>query len=96
MPKPRELSHGKADSLARDLLEFRDEFNALNACNAFILQALAGAMVSEDGMNSRAATGAVLCAQWLDDRAVELEQRLKKIQDRARGDDAGTKPVVFD
>ena len=39
---------------------------------------------------------AMLRAQRLDDRAVKLEQRLKKIQDRARGDDAGTKPVVFD
>lgn len=39
---------------------------------------------------------AMLRAQRLDDLAVNLEQRLKNIQDRARRDDAGTKPVVFD
>lgn len=88
MPKLRRRSNGKTGSLARDLLEFRDELNALNACNAFVLQALAGAMESGEAMTSRAATGAMLCAQWLGDRAAELERRLKNIQDRtipARG-----------
>jgi hypothetical protein len=85
MPKPQEPVDGKMNSLARELLEFRDELSSLNACNAFILQALAGAMVSGDGMDSRSATGAMFCAQWLSDRAVELEQRLKKIHGLARG-----------
>lgn len=86
MPKLRKRLQGKANSVARDLLEFRDEINALNACNAFVLQALAGAMESGEAMSSRAAKGAVLCAQWLGDRAVELEQRLKNIRDRAVAD----------
>jgi hypothetical protein len=85
MPKPQETADGKMNSLARELLEFRDELSTLNACNAFILQALAGAMVNGDGMDSRSATGAMFCAQWLSDRAVELEQRLKKIHGLARG-----------
>ena len=85
MPKPQEAVDGKMNSVARELLEFRDELSTLNACNAFILQALAGAMMNGDGMDSRSATGGMFCAQWLNDRAVELEQRLKKIHGLARG-----------
>lgn len=85
MPKSQELALEKSNALASELLEFRDELSTLNACNAFILQALAGAMVNGDGMDSRSAMGAMFCAQWLSDRAVELEQRLKKIHGLARG-----------
>lgn len=86
MPKQRKRSQEKVNSVARDLLEFRDELNALSACNAFVQEALAGAMEGGQGMSSRAATGAMFCAQWLDDRAIELERRLKNIQDRVRAD----------
>ena len=84
MPKLQKPTNGKTSSLARELLEFRDEFSALNACNAFILQALSGAMVNGGGLDGRSATGAMFCAQWLGERAVQLEQRLEKIHSRAR------------
>jgi hypothetical protein len=90
MPKPEESFHRKTVSLARELLEFRDELGALNACNAFVMRALAGAMVNEEGMDSRSATGAMFCAQWLSDRAVELERRLKRIQGQARAKKSGS------
>ena len=72
-------------SLARDLLEFYDKLTALNACSAFITQALAAALVKGDGLDERSATGAVFCVQWLNDRSVELEQQIKKIQECAQG-----------
>ena len=67
-------------SLPRELLEFYDKLTALNACSAFVTQALAAALVKRDGLDERSATGAVFCVQWLNDRAAELEQRVKKIQ----------------
>lgn len=84
MPKSQKPVHGKTNSLARELLDLRDELSALNACNAFVLQALSGAMLKGDGLDDRSATGAVYCTQWLGDRAAQLEQRLKKIQGRVR------------
>lgn len=67
-------------SLPSELLEFYDELTALNACSAFITQALAAALVKEDGLDERSATGAVFCVQWLNDRTAELELQIKKIQ----------------
>ena len=66
-------------SLARELLQFYDELTALNACSAFVMQALASALANGGGLDERSATGAVFCAQWLNDRTAELEQQLKKI-----------------
>ena len=66
-------------SLARELLEFYDELTALNACSAFVTQALAAVLVKGNGLDERSATGAVFCAQWLNDRTAELERRFKKI-----------------
>lgn len=71
--------------LARELLEFYDDLTALNACNAFVTQALAAALMKGDGLDERSATGAVFCVQWLNDRAAELEQQIKKIQACAQG-----------
>ena len=68
-------------SLAGDILGLRDELSTLNACNAFVLRALANAVAHEDGMDSREATGAVFCVQWLEDRAAELEARLKSVHE---------------
>ncbi len=67
-------------SLSCELLEFYDDLTAHHACNGFVLQALAAALVNGDGVDERTATGAMFCTQWLNDRSVELEQRLKKIQ----------------
>lgn len=67
-------------SLARELLEFYDELTALNACNVFITQALAAALVKGEGLDERSATGAVFCVQWLNDRSAELEKQVKRIQ----------------
>ncbi len=81
---PKSQSAGKkVDSLAGELLELRDELSVLNACNAFVLRALSDALLSREGMGRRSAVGAALCVQWLDDRAVELERRLKSIHERA-------------
>lgn len=74
----------QSHSLPRDLLEFYDELSAVNACNAFITQALAAALVKGEGLDERSATGAVFCVQWLNDRSAELEQQVKKIQARAQ------------
>ena len=85
MPKPKEATRRKGgSSLAHELLEFRDELDDLNACNAFVVQALAGAVAGGERLGRRAATGAMVCAQWLDDRAAELERCLRKIHRRAR------------
>jgi hypothetical protein len=79
------------DSLSRELLEFYDELTALHAGNGFVLQALAAALANGGGVDERTATGAMFCAQWLNDRSVELEQRLKKIQMQAHI--AATRPA---
>jgi len=66
-------------SLARELLEYYDDVTAHNAYSAFVMQALASALANGDGLDERSATGAVFCAQWLNDRTAELEQQLKKL-----------------
>jgi len=60
-----------------------DELTALNACNAFVMQALAAALVNGGGLDERSATGAVFCTQWLNDRTAELERQLKHIVSQA-------------
>ncbi len=67
---------------AIELLELYDELTALNACNSFVMQALAAALTTGNGLDERSATGAVFCAQWLNDRTVELEKRLNNILSR--------------
>jgi hypothetical protein len=64
---------------------------ALNACNTFVLRALTDAMLRGEGMVGRSATGAAFCVQWLDNRAVDLERRLKNIHERATENDLGSK-----
>ena len=64
-------------------LELYDELTELNACGAFVTQALAAALLKGGGLDERSATGAVFCAQWLNDRTAGLEQEVKKIQARA-------------
>ena len=70
--------------LASELLQFYDELTALHAGSAFVMQALASALVKDEGLDERSATGAVFCAQWLNDRTVELEQQLKNILSQAQ------------
>lgn len=67
------------DMLARELLRFYDELTAIHAGSAFVMQALAAALVKGEGLDDRSATGAVFCVRWLDDRAMELERQLKEI-----------------
>jgi hypothetical protein len=62
-----------------------DELTALHACSAFVMQALAATLANGDGLDERSATGAVFCAQWLNDRTVELERQLKNIVSEAYG-----------
>jgi hypothetical protein len=68
-----------------ELLKLYDELTALHAASAFVMQALAAAQVYGGGLDERSATGAVFCAQWLNDRTVELERRLKDIVSQAYG-----------
>ncbi len=69
---------------ARELLQFYDELTALHACSAFVMQALASTLAKGEGLDERSATGAVFCAQWLNDSTAELEQKLKNILSKAR------------
>ena len=73
----------QTDSPANDLLKLYDELTALNACSAFVMQALAAALVNGGGLDERSATGGVFCAQWLNERTAEMEQQLKDIVARA-------------
>lgn len=75
----------RAERQTRELLDFYDELTALNACNSFVMQALAAALTTGNGLDERAATGAVFCAQWLNDRTVELEKRLNNILSQVHG-----------
>lgn len=70
--------------LKRELLQFYDELTALNACNAFVMQALVSTLAQDEGLDERLATGAVFCVQWLNDCTTELEQSLKKILSKSR------------
>ena len=87
---PGTVDKGK-DSLSRELLEFYDDLTALHAGNGFVLQALTAALANGGGLDERTATGAMFCAQWLNDRSVELQKRLKKIQMHAHI--AATRPA---
>jgi hypothetical protein len=83
MSNPEGTAENRADSPAGELLALYDELTALHAASAFVMQALAAAQVYGGGLDERSATGAVFCARWLDERAIELEQELKGIVSRA-------------
>ena len=85
MPSPERNVDSQSVLPARELLKLYDELTALHACNAFVMQALAAALVNGGGLDERSATGAVFCAQWLNDRTVELERELKNIVSQAYG-----------
>jgi hypothetical protein len=71
------------DSAARELLKLYDELTALHASSAFVMQALAAALVDGGGLDDRLATGAVFCAQLLNNRTAELEIQFKTIVSQA-------------
>jgi len=83
MPTPEKTVDSQTNLPARELLKVYDELTALNACNAFVMQALAAALAHGGGLDERSATGAVFCTQWLNDRTAELEQQLKNIVSQA-------------
>ena len=83
MPKSQDRRTKKTTSPAGELLELYDELTAVHACSAFVMQALTAALVNGGGLDERSATGAVFCAQWLNDRTAELEQQLKSIVSQA-------------
>lgn len=64
---------------ASKLLGLYDELTAVHASSAFVMQALAAALLNGGGLDERSATGAVFCVQWLNERTVELEGELKLI-----------------
>ena len=83
MPNPQRNADSQTDLPAHELLKLYDELTALNACNAFVTQALAAALLNGGGLDERSATGGVLCAQWLNDRTAGLERQLKHIVSQA-------------
>ena len=85
MPNLKRNPASQTNLPARELLKLYDELTELNACSAFVMQALATALVKGDGLDERSATGGVFCAQWLNERTAEMEQRLKDIVGRAYG-----------
>ena len=85
MLSPEKNVDSKADLPASELLKLYDELTALNACSAFVMQALATALTNGGGLDERSTTGGVFCTQWLNERTVEMEQQLKDIVARAYG-----------
>ena len=83
MHGPEKIVDSQTDSPARELLKLYDELTALHAASAFVMQALAAALVNGGGLDERSATGAVFCTQWLNDRTEELEKQLKNIVSQA-------------
>ena len=79
MAKSEDRRTKKITSPAGELLELYDELTAVHASSAFVMQALAAALVNGGGLDERSATGAVFCVQWLNERTVELERELKNI-----------------
>lgn len=74
----RNESSKRPKQTTSELLDFHDELTELNACNAFIMQALATALTNGSGLDERSSTGAVFCAQWLNDRTVELGEAARE------------------
>ena len=85
MPSPERNVDSQTDLPAHELLKLYDELTSLHAGSAFVMQALAMALVNGGGLDERSATGAVFCAQWLNDRTAELERQLKNIVSQAYG-----------
>ena len=85
MPSSAKTVDSQANLPARELLRLYDELTELHACSAFVMQALAAAHANGGGLDERSATGAVFCAQWLNDRTVELERELKNIVSQVYG-----------
>lgn len=83
MSSPEKNVDSKADMPASELLDLYDELTAINAASAFVMQALVAAFIRGEGLDERSATGAVFCAQWINERTVEMEQQLKDIVARA-------------
>lgn len=67
----------------RELLKLYDELTALHTGTAFVMQALAMALVNDEGLDERSAMGGVFCVQWLNERTAELERQLMHILSQA-------------
>lgn len=83
MRSPEKDVDRQTDLSACEMLALYDELTALNACSAFVMQALAAALAGGGGLDERSATGAVFCAQWVNDRTVEVERQFRSIVSRA-------------
>lgn len=70
----------KLDLLECELLSFYDEFTEQSACVLFAMQALVSALVSAEGAEQQSTTGAMFWVQRLNDRTLDLEQRLRDIR----------------
>jgi len=78
MPSLEENAGTQTDLPARELLALYDELTALNACNAFVMQALAAA-AGRWWRVGRAFgdRGECFCAQWVNDRTAEIERQFQ-------------------
>jgi hypothetical protein len=83
MPSSTKKADRRPDLPARELLVLYDELTAVHACSAFVMQALVATLANGSGLDERSATGAVFCAQWLNDRTAKLERQLKNIVSQA-------------
>ena len=85
MPSSVKTVDKRTNLPAPELLRLYDELTELHAGSAFVMQALAAALVNGGGLDERSATGAVFCTQWLNDRTTELERQLKNIVSQVYG-----------
>lgn len=92
MPNTKLNTDNHMKFAARELLKFYDELTALNACSAFVMQALSTALINSGGLDERSSTGGMFCVQWLNERTVEMEQRLKDIVAQAYSSTTTTSP----
>ena len=83
MRRSRKPSTRRTD-VARELLEFDDEFAALNRSTLFVMQSLVAVLAAANTEDERSVGGAVQCIDWLRDQMRELERRLGNIRRNAR------------
>ena len=76
-PKPRKAS------LAKDLVQFYDEFAEFHDYCAFLCDAVACLAADEDGLDPSTRMGVQRYSQWLKQRVQELKQELRRIQEKS-------------
>lgn len=83
MARIRKNRKKQLDLLGLELLNFYDEFTEQNACILFAMQAFLAALAAAEGADKQSTTGAMFWIQRLNDRTLDLEQRLNNIREKA-------------